>query len=190
MANEESGKNMATLQTYANDMLALQKHVLEAVEHQYADVNVKHDPKAYDLVGKLKSALTHQTGELEPHIERLGSEVMATAKQAVTNFLGQIAGLYDKVRKDPVSRMLRDDYTALNMSAFSYVQLYTTSLAYHDQALADTALKHLKELTPIIIHINEIIPHVVVSELRDEGPGIDTSVAAKAYADTQQAWAK
>ena len=37
MANEESGKNMATLQTYANDMLSLQKHILEAVEHQYAD---------------------------------------------------------------------------------------------------------------------------------------------------------
>ena len=52
------------------------------------------------------------------------------------------------------------------------------------------SLKHLKELTPAIIHINEIMPYVVVRELQDEGPGIDTTVAAKAYADTQQAWAK
>ena len=65
MANEESGKNTATLQTYVNDMLSLQKHILEVVEHQYADANVKNDPSAYDLVGKLKSTLTHQVGELE-----------------------------------------------------------------------------------------------------------------------------
>ena len=190
MTHENSGKNMATLQTYANDMITLQKHILEAVEHQYADAHVKQDAAAYDLIGKLKSTLTHQVGELEPHIVRLGSEVTATVKQAVTNLLGNIAGLYNKVRKDPKSRMLRDDYTALNLSSVSYTQLYTTALAFGDEALAHTTLKHLKELTPIIIHINEIIPAVVLSELTDEGPGIDTSVAAKALADTQQAWWK
>ena len=190
MANEESGKNTATLQTYVNDMLALQKHILHAVEHQYADQNIKNDPEAIDFVGKLKSTLNHQVGELEPHVLRLGSEVMASVKTAVTNVLGDIAGLYSKVRKDPVCRMLRDDYTALNMSALSYTQLYTTALAYHDEGVAATAIKHLKEITPLVIHINEIIPLIVVKELTDEGPGIDTSVAAKALADTQQAWEK
>ncbi len=190
MANEDSGKNVATLQTYVNDMLSLQKHILEAVEHQYADANVKADAQAYDLVGKLKSTLNHQVGELEPHVQRLGSEVMATVKMAVTNLLGNVAGLYNKVRKDPVSRMLRDDYTALNFAAVSYTQLYTTGLAYGDQGVASTTLKHLKELTPLIIHINEIMPHVVVRELADEGPGIDMSVAPKAFADTQEAWMK
>ena len=190
MANEESGKNIATLQTYVNDMLSLQKHILEAVEHQYADADVKADAQAYDLVGKLKSTLTHQVGELEPHVQRLGSEVTATIKQAVTNLLGNIAGLYNHVRKDPVSRILRDDYTALNLASVSYTQLYTTGLAYGDHGVASTALKHLKELTPIIIHINEIMPQVVVRELTDEGPGIDTSVAPKAFEDTQQAWMK
>lgn len=190
MANEESGKNTATLQTYVNDMLSLQKHILEAVEHQYADANVKNDPSAYDLVGKLKSALTHQVGELETHVDRLGSQVTATVKEAVTNFLGNIAGLYSHFRKDPVSRILRDDYTALNLASVSYTQLYTTGLAYGDHGVANTALKHLKELTPLIIHINEIMPHIVVSELKDEGPGIDTAVAPKAFADTQAAWAK
>ena len=41
MANEESGKNIATLQTYVNDMLSLQKHILEVVEHQYTDTDVQ-----------------------------------------------------------------------------------------------------------------------------------------------------
>ena len=121
---------------------------------------------------------------------RLGSTVTATVKTAVTNLLGDIAGLYNKIRKDPVSRILRDNYTALNMASLSYTQLYTTALAYHDQGVADTARKHLQELTPLIIHINEIVPYVVVKELTDEGSGIDTSVAEKAVADTQYAWSK
>ena len=85
---------------------------------------------------------------------------------------------------------MRDDYVALNLSSVSYTQLYTTGLAYGDQGVASTALKHLKELTPLIIHINEIMPDIVVRELTDEGPGIDTSVAPKAFSDTQAAWAK
>ena len=84
--------------------------------------------------------------------------------------------------------MLRDDYTALNMASFSYTMLHTTGLAYHDAAVADVAVKHLQDITPLIIHFNEIIPHIVVKELQDEGPGIDTSVAAAALANTQHAW--
>ena len=34
------------------------------------------------------------------------------------------------------------------------------------------------------------MPYIVVSELRDEGPGIDTSVAEVAVGNTQHAWAK
>ena len=119
---------------YVNDMLSLQKHILEAVEHQYADANVKHGRQGIRLGRQTQEHPERvRSGELEPHVQRLGSEIMATAKQAVTNLLGNIAGLYDKIRKDVISRMLRDDYVALNLSAVSYTQLYTTGLAYGDQ---------------------------------------------------------
>ena len=183
-----SETNTATLKTYVNDMLGLQKHILEALEHQYADQNVKNDPEAIDLVGKLKSQLTKHVADLEGQVGRLGSEVTATVKQAVTPPRGTVAGLYDKVRMDPVSRMLRDDYTALNMASISLIQLHTTGLAYGDQAVADTALKHLNDITPMVMRINEIMPVIVVRELTDEGPGINTAVAATAVANTQAAW--
>ena len=187
MANESSSEK-AALQMYVNDMHALQKHILEAVEHQYADERVKADAPTYDLIGKIKSTLTHQVNDLQGEINRLGSGgVMATAKAAVSTALGAFAGLYDKVRKDPVSRMLRDNYTALNMASFSYTQLHTTALAYRDQPAAKVALQHLQDLTPLIIHLNEVVPHVVVKELQDDGP-IDTSVAPTAVSNTQHAW--
>ena len=187
MANT-SDKNVGTLKTYVNDMISLQKHILEAVSHQCEDQNVKNDAEASAFVNKLKGTLTSQVSDYEGHINRLGSEVTATLKQAVTSAAGFVAGLYDKVRKDPVSRMLRDDYTALCMSSISLTQLHTTGLAYGDQAVADTALKHLNEVAPLIMEINGIMPGVVVKELTDEGPGIDTSVAGTAVANTQAAW--
>ena len=185
---DETSSEKAALQMYVNDMHALQKHILEAVEHQYADERVKDDTLTFDVIGKIKSTLTHQVEDLQGEITRLGSGgVMATAKAAVTTVLGTFAGLYDKVRKDPVSRMLRDNYTALNMASFSYTQLHTTALAYHDDPVAKIALEHLQALTPLIIHLNEVVPHVVVKELQDDGP-IDRSVAPTAVSNTQHAW--
>ncbi len=186
MANETESEKGA-LKAYLNDMLALQKHILEAVERQYADERVKSDDKTFDLVGKLKSTLTHHVTDLEGEVARLGSGIGATVKTAVSAALGVAAGLYDKIRTDPVSTMLRDNYTALNMSSFSYTMLHTTALAFHDDGVASVTLKHLQDLTPLIIHLNEIVPYVVVAELTDEGP-IDTTVAEKAVGNTQHAW--
>lgn len=149
MANETPSEK-ATLQMYVNDMYALQKHILEAVEQQYADERIKDDAATYDVIGKLKSMLNSHVGELKVQVDRVQGGVMSTAKAAVAGALGSIAGLYDKVRKDPVSRMLRDDYTALNMASFSYTQLHTTGLAYSDSPVADLALRHLKDLTPLV----------------------------------------
>ncbi len=186
MANETPEEKKA-LVMYVNDMHALQNHILEAVEHQYADDRVKNDTMTYDVIGKIKSTLTHHVNDLKGETDRLQGGVMSTAKAAVATALGAVAGLYDKVRKDPISRMLRDDYTALNMASFSYTQLHTTGLAFHDTTVADLALRHLNELTPLIMRLNEVVPHVVVKELQDEGP-IDTSVAPTAVSNTQHAW--
>ena len=183
-----SDKNPETLKTYVNDMVTLQKHILEATEYQVADQRVKNEAQTIELISKVKHTVVQQVEELEKQVERLGSEPTATAKQAVGHVLGVLAGLYDKVRKDPVSRMLRDGYVALNMSSISYTMLHTTGLAYHDQTVADLALAHLRQLTPLIMRYNEIIPNVVAAELSDEGAGIDTSVGSQAIDNTQEAW--
>lgn len=176
------------LRIYVNDMVTLDKHILEAVENQIADERVDKDSDAAALLGKLKSTLTRHVGELEGHITRLGSETGATLKQIIGGVAGSIAGLYDKVRKDPVSRMLRDDYTALNMGSISYTMLHTTALAFHDEGIAQTALNHLQDLTPIIMRFNEITPQLVVKELAEDNDSVDTSIVAQAVSNTQAAW--
>ena len=184
----QSDKNPETLKTYVNDMVTLQKHFLEATERQVEDERVKGEAQTIELIMKVKHTVTQQVEDLEKQVARLGSGATATAKQTIGHVMGVFAGLYDKVRKDPVSRILRDGYVALNMSSVSYTMLHTTGLAYHDQAVADLALSHLQQLTPLIMRYNEIIPNVVAAELADEGPGIDTGVGSEAIENTQQAW--
>lgn len=188
MANA-SDKNKATLDMYINDMHALQTHILEAVSHQNDDPRVKNEAQTAELVSKLKATLTEQVNHLAAIKAKKDTGTVGSAiKEGLGQFAGMVAGLYGKVRKDPVSRMLRDDYTALAMATISYTQLHTTGLAYHEQEVADVALKHLEALTPLVMRINEIMPNVVAAELTDEGSGIETEVADEAIENTQQAW--
>ena len=184
-----SDKNKATLDMYINDMHALQTHILEAVTHQSEDSRVKNEAQTTELIGKLKSTLTEQVNHLAAIKAKKDTGTVGSAiKESIGQVSGFVAGLYGKVRKDPVSRMLRDDYTALALATISYTQLHTTGLAYQEQEVADVALKHLEDLTPLVIRINEIMPNVVAAELMDEGSGIETEVAGEAVENTQQAW--
>jgi hypothetical protein len=186
MPNETDSVPQA-LRTYVNDMVTLDKHILEAVERQYEDERTKDNARVRDLLAKIKNAQGRHVAALEGHVTRLGSEAGAAVKQAVGSAAGVVAGLYDKVRKDPVSRMLRDDYTALNLAAISYIMLHTTALAFRNQAVADTALSHLQDLTPIIMGLNAVVPYVVAEELTDDG-SVDPSAAPTAVENTQRAW--
>ena len=42
------------------------------------------------------------------------------------------------------------------------------------------ALRHLEQLTPLIIRHNEIVPNVVAAELMDEGSGLNVAVGEEA----------
>lgn len=177
------------LRLYVNDMVALEKHILEAIERQVNDERVQAQPEASALIEKLHRTLHQHVDGLENHAAALGGGVGATVKAAVTAVAGTFAGIYDKVRKDPVSRMLRDDYTALSLATISYTMLVTTGLAFRETAVANLAERHLKDYTPIVVKISEIIPIIVAGELRDEDANIDSQASAEAMRRTHQAWA-
>jgi hypothetical protein len=66
--------------------------------------------------------------------------------------------------------------------------LHTTALAQHDQKTAMIADSQLKDLTPIIVEISEVIPLVVTRELTEDGEALDGSVGMEAVRNTQKAW--
>lgn len=181
--------NREEIRPYVADMAAVERHILEALERQHKDDTFKDYPNALGLVGRLAGVMkTHGEG-LEAHLSTLpGGGVANTVKETVAGVLGGLAGIYDKVRKDKVSRALRDDYTALSLAVVSYTMLHSTALGLHQGMTADLALRNLKELTPFLVELSQIIPQIVLKELSFEGYDIDASLAPQAVRATQEAW--
>ena len=178
-----------TLRPYVADMAALEKHILEAVERQLGADDLKKTPAAQELIRRIQSTLGRHVDTLESHLQSFeGGGIAGTVKETVTGLLGAVAGLYDKVRSETVSRMLRDDYTSLSLAAVSSTMLYTSALAVQEQATAKLALSNLREFAAFLMEISEVVPQVVVRELTEEGKSYDSSLAQRAVRDTQTAW--
>jgi len=181
-------ENQETLVQYVGDQLSLMRHIHQAIEQQSSDSNVKQSAEANGLINKIDGVLESHISTLEQHMKDLGGDATSPVKEAVSSVLGVAAGLYDKVRTDPVSKMLRDDYTALSHASIALTTLHTTGLALKSQRTADIALQQLLDISPLIVEISEVIPRVVVPELMDAGEVVDAGVADQAIKNTQQAW--
>ncbi|GAB4215557.1 MAG: hypothetical protein OHK0022_55590 [Roseiflexaceae bacterium] len=179
-----------TLTQYVGDMLSLTRHIHQAVERQKNDERAKNDRDAGPLITRIDQTLEMHISRLEDHLRALGGDPTSPIKEAFSSLAGVAAGLYDKVRTDPVSKMLRDDYTALSLASMAQTMLHTTGLALKSQATAELALQALKDLTPLVVDISQVIPRVTVKELTDAGEVVDTSVAQQAINNTQFAWSR
>lgn len=181
--------NRDSLRPYVADMAAVEKHILEAIERQSKDDDIRQFPDAAQWVDRTVGILRRHVDELENHLKNFdGGGMAGTVKEAVTGVLGVFAGLYDKVRKETASRALRDDYTALSLAAISYTMLHTTALGLNQGTTAQLALANLKELTPLLVEVSQFIPKVVLKELAFEGYTIETAVGEQAARNTHEAW--
>jgi ferritin-like metal-binding protein YciE len=177
-----------SLQQYVSDMLAVERHLLPAIENQSKNDRMARHPEARRLVNKIEATINSHVNGLKQHLENLGGDAASPVKSAVTAALGVAATVIENVRTDPVSKNLRDDYTALNLAAIGYTMLHTTGQALMDQQTADLAVSYLMDYTPLITEISKVIPEVVVSELQDETEVLDPGAAERAVERTQQAW--
>ena len=98
------------------------------------------------------------------------------------------AAAIDSVRKTKVSKSLRDDYTALNLAAISYTMLHATAVGLGDTALAALAQRHLADYARAVMQIVQIIPDVVLAELRDDGELVQTGAAELVRQQTNEVW--
>jgi len=181
--------NREALRPYVADMVAVEKHILEAVERQRNDDDVKELPDALRLVGRIESVLNTHVQSLDSHLQGYeGGGAAGALKQAVTGVLGAIAGVYDKVRKDTASRALRDDYTALSLASVSYGMLHATALGLSQGTVAELAKSHLEEINSLIMEIGLALPRIVLKELALEGYSVETGAADRAVKNLEETW--
>ncbi|MBI5446093.1 MAG: hypothetical protein HY900_33380 [Deltaproteobacteria bacterium] len=172
-----------------SDMLAVETHTLESIERQTSDRRIKANKNAHDILLKIERVLISHQSALEKCLSTFEGGVESTVKKTASAAIGALAGLYGKwLREDPVSRCLRDDYTALSLAAISYTMLHTTARGLGDTKVADMALSHLFDLTPLVVELSRSIPIVLTDELAAEGRILHPEEARKALEETQRAW--
>ncbi|HLT48153.1 MAG TPA: hypothetical protein VK002_13045 [Rubricoccaceae bacterium] len=175
---------------YVTDMAAVEKHILEAVERQIGTPATKDFPEALAVLNDVRTTLARHVSALEGFNEDTrGGGLKETLKEAVTGTLGVAAGIYNKIRQeDQVSRMVRDTYTALGLATISYNMMYTTALGLKEDRLAQIALDHLKDLSPLVVDLSKTVCLVVAHELSQEDKLIDPAIGQEAVRRTHEAW--
>lgn len=177
---------------YVGDQLAASKHVLEVVEGQLQDKDLTKFPHVVETLTQVRDILSNQVSVLSSHLqEDLGgnnSLIGSSVKEAMTSMTSALATLYGKVRTEKVSKMLRDDYAALSMGSLAYTMLHATALALGNETTAGIAVKHLKEMTPLVVELNDVIPSVVVEELRERGLEVRLNADDEALKRSHEAW--
>lgn len=181
-------KKKTTILGQLSNLKAIELETLQAVQKQRDDQRITDQPDAARLVDRIESTLAAQTDRLDQRISALGGDDLGALKERLAQALGMIEGFWQNLRDEPVSSALRDDYVALNLAAIHCTTLHSVALALDDRTSADLAFQSLRELTPLIVEISQVMPQVVVAETAQEHEGVDLAVATEAARTTHEAW--
>lgn len=150
---------------YLADMVGLTGHVYQAIDKQVKET--QDEPDINPLLVRMRDGLETQTNELRQHLESLGGKATSPLKELGASVLGVAAGVIDKLRAEEVSKMIRDDYTALGLVNISYVMLITTSLACGERNTAELCARNLKETAGYVEELGKVVSYAVVRDLSD-----------------------
>ncbi len=174
-------KSQNTIADYFGDLIALETHIHNALNHQLK--LTEGNPDAGPLVKEFHDTASSHLDELRKMQSDIGSTAGNPVISVGSAFLGKVAGLIDMMRTESISKALRDDYTAMSLAAISYGMFHATASALGNQPAADLAMKNLTDYAAAIQKISRSIADVVVSELANDGHEVD----AEAPKDTTKA---
>lgn len=174
------------LSTYTHDLLTLNKHFRSVIRSQ-KDAESVSNTKALNLLHNIDVALTNQINDFERFEDLYEDSNLEKAKETIASMFGSVAGAIDKVRNDTVSKMLRDDYTALGMIASGYTMLNTAAITAEHDELANFSRESLQTIAQLITETSQVLPFIVADELTDNAEDA-LSVGEESLGQTQKAW--
>lgn len=178
----------STIADWLGDIVALESHVEEAMDHQ-----LKLDAASESLkraIQQFHDTVRDSKQRAVAYQEQYGSTAGNPVIKAGSEILGKAAGVIDKIRHDSVSKSLRDDYTAYNHVAIAYTMLHTTAMALEDTATQQFAEEGLRTYAGMVQELNNIIPEAVLMDLKHNGevPVQDTDILDRCRATIDRIW--
>jgi hypothetical protein len=173
---------------YLTDLMALEKHLLETINRQRSDEDVRLNVYVNELIIRIeRCARDHYDSLKELSAAYLVEE--NAIKKALGTVLGTAAGLIEGIRDHKLPRILRDNYVMLSVAAMQYTTVHAFASAIRDERLASQSLLHLRDITPLLVALSKLLPEVVVADVAvDHGAVIDLAAADLARTRTQEAW--
>lgn len=175
------------LAMYVNDMIGLERDIIEAIDGQLNDERIFAFPDAAGVLGEVVRDGKARIEVLKEISEECDGVIGGKLKEAAMAVAGTMAAFYGKLREHPASRMLRDDVVALNVAVTSYSMLLTLAQAVGHTKCADLAGHALRQTAPQVTALAKLLPVVVEKELADDGP-ITPGAAAIAVDALHEAW--
>jgi ferritin-like metal-binding protein YciE len=182
------GNDRHSLTTYVSDMLALERHIEQPLKRQLAMEDTSRYPDAKTVIAQIASLAESHVRALEQCLKQLGGHEASGVKSAWSTLLGFGAAAVDSVRKTKVSKALRDDYTALSLATMGYTMLHATAVGFGDTVVADLAKRHLADYARLVMQINQVMPQLVLQELRDDGETVQPGAAEMIRRETNDIW--
>lgn len=183
---QDVDKSLKTIQDYVGDMVSLESHIEEALDHQLKQT--KDDGEAHAAVQRWHDMVKHNRDHMKQVQEQIGTTGANPISKVGAAVLGKAAGIIDAVRAEGISKSIRDDYTAFNLAAVGYTMLYTTATALNNTQVATVCEEHLRSYAKAIQEINHIIPGVVVRELQKDGHQASPSAIQQTQKVIDEAW--
>lgn len=181
-------KKNEVLTTYVSDVHALVTHGIQAIHRQVENLkNVSHhDAKV--AVGAFETILQKQKVDLETCIKELGGSTTQPVKDAVSAVAGVAAGVINAVRPSETAKSIRDDYTFFSHLGVAWLMLHTTASALGDTKVANLAQRGYGDTTRMIMHIDRILPKIVVEELREDKALHPADIEQQTRSMVKNAW--
>ncbi len=177
-----------SLQTYVSDLLALEQHIGKPLDGQLASDATKQYAQALTVIQSIKTQNDAHQAALQQCLTSLGGHPASPIKSAWSSLLGGAAAAIGASRKTKVTKWLRDDYTALSLATMSYTLLHATAVGLGDTATASVAKQGLADYARAVMQINQVVPEVVLGELREDGETVQTGAAETIRQQTNEIW--
>ncbi len=178
----------ATLTTYVSDVHALVTHGLQAIKRQVENLEDVSHKDAKLAVGAFANVLEKQQKDLEVRIKGLGGSTTQPVKDAVSAVAGVAAGFINAVRSSETCKSIRDDGTFFSGLGIAWLMLHTTASSLGDTETASLAERGYQDTARMIMHIDKILPKLVVEELSENKSLHPMHIEEQTLAMVKKAW--
>ena len=179
------------LRLYSSDLLELLRHIVDVVKDQANQEEVRRYPEVQQLVSRVQDTVSRHFNELEQGLESLGGEKPSMLKQAMGRVAGAAIGMASKAEgSEKCSKVLRNNYAALDAASLGSLMLYTTAAAFNNDIIGKISERQFNELTSLAAETRNLIPEFVVREFAEEGYAVNREVTEEVSRKTQQVWTR